>query len=469
MSYKAPKIKVTEDNPYREDSLNREKDVTNLSLLLRNLSSPITFSINAPWGEGKTTFLEMLDVDLRKNGCQVIQFSAWETDFAEDPLLAFLGEINSALKIILNGDIEKNVLLKNTMKVGGKILKRTIPVGAKLLTSGLLDIDKALEGEAEKLTENFASDLINKYSQDKSHIEEFKIQIEKVVSKTLDKDKNLFILIDELDRCRPTYAIELLERIKHLFDVERIVFVLAMDREQLSQSVKSVYGNKFNSYGYLRRFLDIEYELPKPELYLFIGKLIKNFGLNELFKIRSNFSQNHAKDSEHFQIILNIFANEQKLSLREIEQFIAKIKLITLTVTEHEKLHIYLVVFLLILKESHPEVYIEYIGENSSTPEKALDIFNNMIPEKIKQDNSGVCLLLEATLVKSKYMETSVSDKFFQTYRSELSALNDDDDRYGNRFVFLETIVDVNKSRRYNVDLKNLVSKIELSDSFKLS
>ncbi|QDE47832.1 hypothetical protein EIN43_17235 [Enterobacter hormaechei] len=64
-----------------------------------------------------------------------------------------------------------------------------------------------------------------------------------------------FIFIDELDRCRPNYAIDMLETIKHLFDINNVVFVIATDKEQLSHSICSVYGSGFDATRYLDRFL----------------------------------------------------------------------------------------------------------------------------------------------------------------------------------------------------------------------
>ncbi|MBK7493258.1 MAG: hypothetical protein IPI17_15895 [Nitrosomonas sp.] len=82
------------------------------------------------------------------------------------------------------------------------------------------------------------ADLIEKLTCDQGHLK-----------------KPLFIFIDELDRCRPLYAIELLERIKHLFVYQGIVFVIATDTEQLKHSINAIYGSGFDSTTYLRRFL----------------------------------------------------------------------------------------------------------------------------------------------------------------------------------------------------------------------
>jgi len=72
-------------------------------------------------------------------------------------------------------------------------------------------------------------------------------------------------LIDELDRCKPSYSIQLLETIKHLFNVEGVYFIVATASEQLSHSINAVYGEKFESKRYLNRFFDQEYSLKSPD------------------------------------------------------------------------------------------------------------------------------------------------------------------------------------------------------------
>ena len=74
----------------------------------------------------------------------------------------------------------------------------------------------------------------------------------------------LIVMIDELDRCRPSFAVEFLETTKHLFAVDQVVFVLAVNRKELAHAVKALYGNDFDADRYLRRFFDIDFRLPEP-------------------------------------------------------------------------------------------------------------------------------------------------------------------------------------------------------------
>ena len=90
-----------------------------------------------------------------------------------------------------------------------------------------------------------------------------KIEELKETFKTIDK--KIIFFIDELDRCRPDYAIETLETIKHFFDESNIVFVLATDDNRLQSSVNSVYGSEIANEDYLHKFIDIKFNLPEIE------------------------------------------------------------------------------------------------------------------------------------------------------------------------------------------------------------
>ncbi len=225
MNFKAKKIKVTLENPFENDKLMRKSEVENLSLLLRNISSPIVLSVNGPWGSGKTTFLEMLHADLLKKECKAIYFSAWEADFANDPLLAFLGEMNQGLESYFNDNAESRQAWEKARTFGTHILKKGIPALVKAGTAGIIDTSEMVGGESSKLMEGLSKDLVEEYSKGKSAIASFKENVVKALENKEGETNKLYIFVDELDRCRPTYSVELLERVKHLLDVEGLVFV----------------------------------------------------------------------------------------------------------------------------------------------------------------------------------------------------------------------------------------------------
>lgn len=400
MNFKASKIVVPDDNPFLNDKLDLRTSINNLSILLENVSSPLTISINSPWGTGKSTFIEMLNASIKNTDCNTVFFSAWHTDFAGDPLLAFLGEINEQITHLVSDDPIKNNAWNIAKKAGSHLIKRALPSTLKIATAGLLDLNEFIEEEIAESAKSLISDLIDKYAQDKEQIEIFKNNISKVINKP-DGTGKLYIFIDELDRCRPTYAIELLERIKHLFDIEGLVFILAMDKNQLSHSVKSIYGSKFDSIGYLRRFIDIEYQLPQPNINLFIDGLYKEFDFDGFFSSRKSYEA-FRYDWSHLSNVIKLISKNLELSLRDIEFIFAKINLVLRSIEEKKYFFPAITAFLIITKEYKSDVYFRYINKNSSADE-IINYLYGIVPENIRHsDDFFECALIEALLLNAK-------------------------------------------------------------------
>lgn len=464
MEFKARKIEVTKGDPYKHDALERKKEVDNLSLLLRNITSPIVLSINAPWGQGKTTFLEMLHADLLNNECKSIYFSAWETDFATDPLLAFLGEMNQSLGTYIHGDENKSVAWENTKKASKHILKRAIPVAIKLGSAGLIDADKILEAEASKLLEGLSKDAIEEYSKSKEAIATFKENIGKVLIDENGVISKLYIFVDELDRCRPTYAIELLERIKHILDIEGLVFILALDKEQLSHSVRGVYGANFEAQGYLRRFFDIEYQLPQADLKAFIDSLCNSFQFNEFYEKRKKYPA-FQYDSPHLTSVFNALVKRKRLSLREVEQLLAKINLVFLSTKESTYIYPVLLTFLIVLKEYYFEIYKEYIS-NHSVPDSIIEVLYNFFPKDVRY-KSNDCALIEGFLIAAKSEDISgeVNDKLKEKHSS---VIIDKDNQNIEEKRYSSMVLEVVKkpTSDWGIDLEGLISRIEMLEQF---
>jgi len=465
MAYKAKEIEVPKEDPFKNDRLNRKDEVLNISTLLQNISSPIVFSINAPWGTGKSTFLRMLHMNLLNQGNNAIYFSAWETDFASDPLLAFLGEIN---KSITSQNKKLNVeAWKNAKKAGSQIIKRGLPIAIKLATMGVLDLDKITEEEVSKLMETYSNDLIKEYEERKTAIDDFKKNISKLTGN--GKDDTLYIIIDELDRCRPTYAIELLERIKHLLNVKGIVFVLALDRNQLSHSVKGVYGNDFEARGYLKRFIDIEYSLNEIQESEYVDYLFDYFELNEFFKQDNRTKISSLQNEEsHLKRVLKTLISYKKMPLRDIEQLIAKLKLVLLSTKYNEFTYPALLAFLLIVKEYHTDLYNEFVDEGSSA-EPILDLLKKIIPEDQLYE-SFECALIEGFIISSKYTQGQPSgQQILNKYVKRL----DGDGISKTESQYLDKVKRIAESPTggigRSVSLNHLVQRIEMSKQFNFA
>ncbi len=98
-----------------------------------------------------------------------------------------------------------------------------------------------------KQLDKLFEELLKTHENRKDAIAGFRQSLQMLVEQIVE-DPNLhlpmFVMVDELDRCRPTYAIELLEGIKHLFGVPRVCFVVATNLDQLAESAKAICGGR---------------------------------------------------------------------------------------------------------------------------------------------------------------------------------------------------------------------------------
>lgn len=460
MKLKNSVLDIPDDDIFRNDKLGRNESVENLTRLLLNVSSPLVFSVNAPWGAGKTTYMKMLHAKLKEAEHRSIYFSAWETDFAVDPLLAFLGEMNISLSALLTSDPKKRKAWDKAKKVGMHILRRGIPVSVKLATFGVVDADKIVEDESAKLTEVLSKDVVEAYSKDKNAIVEFKKNVAEVVKGDGEVVEKLFVFVDELDRCRPTYAIELLERIKHLLDVEGLVFVLALDKSQLAHSVKAVYGADFDALGYLKRFIDIEFLLPNANGEQFLRHLFTHLELDTYFEGRKSGDSRY--DKEH--LIGTLMAVSGQMSLRSLEQLVSKIKLISLTVPSSEYFFPELVVFLLLVKEQNLQKYNEFCGVNADG-EAVLAMLYSIIPGS---EDSAVWArqFVEALLIAGKMRDAKVwSSKQIARLQDVISTGKATEKQVENAARVLELVEHFNRGGR-GISLGKITNRIDMLSNF---
>jgi hypothetical protein len=364
MLIKNTEIEIPADNPFINDKLDRKKIAENLTSLVQSTNQPFVISIQAPWGWGKTTFIKMWKTHLESLGHTCLYFNAWENDFVEDPLIAFVGEINKILAE-KKAKGKMGAQLKKLQSIGGKIVRRALPLTIQIATQGLLsqetvkkvsDVVFTSGDEIASFASELAEEKIKQYENDKNGILEFKKELAgftKSLSEEENKKTPLVFFIDELDRCRPDFSISLLERIKHVFSVEGIVFVLGMDRGQIEQSVKSLYGQAMDEDGYLRRFIDFSINLPKPTAESFCRFLFDRFLLHEVFSSRKN--GNDEQDAL-LRTFMNL-AQSYSFSLRVIEQCFTEINLILRTTPSNIRIYPYLLPFLVAFKAYKPKSF----------------------------------------------------------------------------------------------------------------
>lgn len=266
-------IEVPAEHPWEQDRLDRKRYGDVLTKLVERTATPFVLALDSEWGTGKTTFVKMWRQDLENRELKTLYFNAWETDYIAEPLVALVGEMG-----VLGAD-EAEDRFKRVKELAGQVLRKGVPILARVATGGLLNLDdKDVEDAVGTFVEDVVEERIEKYEEKKQTLVAFREALEELVCEIAD-ERPLVFFIDELDRCRPSFAVELLERLKHLFEVPGIFFVLSTDRSQLAHSVRAVYGEQFDGEEYLRRFVDLTYVLPEPPSNAFVRHLLESAGI----------------------------------------------------------------------------------------------------------------------------------------------------------------------------------------------
>ena len=410
----------------KKDLLNRKKESEFLTTYLlkrheNNPSKPFVLNINAEWGFGKTFFLQNLSEDLKNQDYPILYFDAWQNDYTNEPLISFISEMDTLLTPFFSKDKKIRKSFKDLIKSSKNLF---LPVLLKKITGhGLDELEDLIEDKPEILdtpqsedevtTEDDNKDLKNEVSSIiskaatsvlaehqtiKNSIIEFKKNMGillKLIESTDDINLPMFIFIDELDRCRPNYAIELLESVKHIFDIPGITFVIATDSKQLSHSVNAIYGNNFASERYLKRFFDQEYTLTDPDSYLFAEYL---FEIHNIKGNRELFSPLHVSSYAEEDINMNVklfslYSDYFKLSYRDQEQVATSLSAITLVWDNDKPIHLGYILFLLILKQKNNELFKRFNESNLRNQKSFLKDDLNKIEVneniKFKSYNSG--------------------------------------------------------------------------------
>lgn len=311
---------LTLDEVWADDLLGRRKEAELLISFLERVSSSgskrdwaraYTLAVDAGYGVGKSFFLRRFaeHVSLLH---PVAFVDAWTDDLQDDPLTALAATMNTAFAKLIDKNDEIRARWEDVLSKTGKV--------AKIVSGGLLrrgigflitesaaeaaeaalnavdmeagELTKALKSSPENIAPSASNSKLAKtemakrvaaFDAAKQSVVDLKLSLSGLIQcvEKAGLKTPVFIIIDEIDRCRPTYSIKLFEEIKHLFDVEGIVFVFGMHQRALARSVEGAYGPGFDGWSYLKRFINRTYNLTEPNLAPLLNALIKEFGVDE--------------------------------------------------------------------------------------------------------------------------------------------------------------------------------------------
>lgn len=239
--------------PDRIDILNRDPFVNQLFNIVEKLSAKkksCTFAVNGKWGSGKSFVMDMFEEKIRIQQSEgtdsdkylLFHYDCWKYDYYEEPLFAIV----SAMLDKITSETKFHAL-ENAKKCFSVATRALI----KLKGFGLIQNIKEAEQEFDE--EHNGTDF-DAYFDFKNTLEE----VQKAFQ-DLAKGRTLVVVVDELDRCLPTYTIKVLERLHHVFEgVENCIVILAVDKKQIEHTIRNIYGAECDTDAYLRKFIDFE-------------------------------------------------------------------------------------------------------------------------------------------------------------------------------------------------------------------
>jgi len=473
MKIKHNDLVIDENNPFKNCQLDREQYANILTSIVQNYEDGFVMALNGEWGTGKTTFVKMWERQLKNNDYKTMYFNAWENDFEMEPMIAILGE----LKKLIGNRNKKS--FKSLLEKGVIITKNIFPALAEAVANKYFDAEiakKIIENSIDAATEILEKEVDN-YVNKKQGLADFKVELEKFI-KGNNNGKPVVFIIDELDRCRPDYAVEVLEKIKHFFSVEGIVFVLSIDKIQLGNSIQGYYGSdKINTNEYLRRFIDIEYQLPNPEKDTFCNYLYKYYQFEDFFNLPDRNHEDLRGNGQDFISFTSILFVKHKYTLRQQEKLFAHSRIVLNTFSKKSYVFPELLFLLIHIRDFETQFYNDIKSKKLTIQElvtKIESLFKIHLDNNIRNEyllftsaESLFILFYYNYFFKDIYDNDYHLIKIVDGEKKELNFKTENTDKDVNKRLLEVIIFYQNKYPFNGIDISFLLKKIDLIENIK--
>lgn len=381
--------------------------------------------IDGGWGTGKTEFCHKLINKFRKEhtNYRIVYVDAFKADHADNPLMTVLAAV---LELLPEGK-QREGLIKKALPVISYGLKTALKASVShILRRNADDISdewgEVLKESAEKGIDASIEILLKEHEKAKESLDALQAILTEIAA-----ESPIVLFIDELDRCRPDFSVQMLEVIKHTFDVEGVQFVLVTNTKQLKAAINHCYGALVDSQRYLDKFLKFSFQLPD-----FVLDHRKNYEKNRILAAADHFFNLILESA-----ILNktslanrdggvfIFSEEiisiNVLSLREVETFVRYLEIYHSLSQElvlnpkfgYQLLHIF-GIFLFVF---FPDVALD-VQQNRSDARKiaALLGFQNNLPSyELSRDNDSDTDTIAVLLTQ----ESDLNREYYQMAEQE--------------------------------------------------
>ena len=289
-------------------------------------------------------------------------------DHFEDAFLALSAQIHAVAKEKLGDEEPVGQFLQRAKRAGTALVPTLSRIAIRIGTAGVLsaedfkDSSKVVEAiqHASDVVEDAVAERLGRAKEERDAQEEFRKTLS-VLARKLGSDGEsesgfpLVFIIDELDRCRPPFALSIIERVKHLFSVPEVCFVFVTNMDQLEGAVKGTYGSATDARTYLQKFYNLRVVLPETQLRegqqaRYISYLFEKLGIE--------FTGQLVDRSEGDRERLQRLATAHSLSLRALERIATNLVLVSASLGPMDKRFTSeVIVDLCVLRELYPETY----------------------------------------------------------------------------------------------------------------
>ncbi len=361
---------------FEPDYLNRKALAVEWTdaLFSSKINHPLVISVSGDWGTGKTYLAKNWHKYLEEQEYFTCYIDAHKKDYAEDPLLVFIEELNSNI----NQYYKENMGWWRKIACKIPVIKKKVPkflINSSTLIAGVevssvISAIRIIIQLAQKFLSSKIKDKIKYLELYEKYISDFREALAKF---TCLFDKPVVIFIDELDRSNPKFVIKLIEQLKHIFEIPNLAFILIVNKKELSNTIKGIYGSEMDGYAYYKKFTTHDFTLYPIEQ-------IDEILINEFIKYTTN-KYNEYNLSHDFIGMASSLSKRLNLSLRDIEQILDHLYYIKEKVTrEYHKEYLIICFF-------YRAVYVKDYHLLTTYRREFELIYNNEI--KLKENNNS--------------------------------------------------------------------------------
>ncbi|QPM89126.1 hypothetical protein PSAL_003370 [Pseudooceanicola algae] len=387
------KCEIYVDGFSGQDLLGRAETGKQLTALVDRLEDPVVIALDGPWGSGKSYFLQRwagAHHNEFSGNSTVIYLDAFKNDYLDDPLIALTAAI--ADRFEKAEEAGRGRSWERAKRAAVSLSRPAFRIGLAMGTAGLSEVvgpalDAALKAAGEDIEQRAEDAFWAAEQSRRAAMEQFRGALDAITAGGEGEDEGspIVIVVDELDRCRPDYALAMLEVAKHFFSVPRVHFVLGVNMNALQHIVRARYGVSVDAAEYLKRFVSIVLNLPESSDQY--GRTVASYTYFEAVAARMEIPHSISKTllGPHVKLL----AKSGNLSLRDVERLLSHAVL----VPDFESLIRYrsgyqvVVASCLILKALRPELYDAAI-KNSIAIEQ-IDDFYGITAEMIGADQAS--------------------------------------------------------------------------------